>query len=108
MNKNEQIWGPTLLAFSTASSTNWSGPQTPSGVPRADSAGGGFLYHILTPTSLVPNSVGSQRPLLSGGGFPYHISSLIRPTTDNIFILRGLLPIKIIIFYEGMKLFHHC
>ena len=64
--------------------TNWSGPQTPSGVPRAPSAGwwlslthlvsnssdlqlsrgprglpppdGGFLYHILSPTSLLPNS----------------------------------------------------
>ena len=34
--------------------TNWSGPQTPSGVPRAPSAWCGFPYHIssLTPSDL--------------------------------------------------------
>ena len=34
----------------------------------------GSLYHILSPTSLISNSlVGYQRPLLPGGGFPYDI-----------------------------------
>ena len=37
--------------------TNWSGPQTPSGVPRAPSAGCGFPYHILSLTHLVSNSL---------------------------------------------------
>ena len=36
--------------------TNWSGPQTPSGVPRAPPAECGFPYPILSPTSLIPNS----------------------------------------------------
>ena len=48
--------------------TNWSGLQTPSGVPMAPLLGGGFPYHFLSPTSLVPNSLTSyltefNRPL---------------------------------------------
>ena len=44
--------------------TNWSGPQTPSGVPRAPSAGCGFPYHISSLTRLISNSIeGSERSL---------------------------------------------
>ena len=34
--------------------TKWSGPQTPSGVPRAPSVGCGFSYHISSLTRLAP------------------------------------------------------
>ena len=36
--------------------TNWSGPQTPSGVPRAPLARCGFPYHISSLTRLISNS----------------------------------------------------
>ena len=49
------------------------GLQTPSGVPRAPSAGCSFPYHILCPTSLIPNSSGPQGP--PPPGFFYHILS---------------------------------
>ena len=51
--------GPTLLAFSTASYHQLVS-KTPSGVPRAPSAGCGFPYHILSPTSLIPNCLTSR------------------------------------------------
>ena len=35
--------------------TNWSGPKTPSGFPRAPSAGCGFPYHISSITRLISN-----------------------------------------------------
>ena len=51
--------GPALcwmIAFFTASYHQLVS-KTPSGVPRAPSAGCGCLYHILSPTSLIPNSI---------------------------------------------------
>ena len=49
---------PLLDMFSSLQVlTNWSGRQTPSGVTRAPSAGGGFPYHILSPTRLISNSI---------------------------------------------------
>ena len=83
------------------------GLQNSIGVPTAPSAGCGFPYHILSPTSLNPNSSGAPRapsaglslphlisnfsgPQLNRGlwtpsawcGFPYHISSLT-PSVSN-------------------------
>ena len=40
--------------------SNFSGPQTPLGFPRAPSAGCGFPYHISSPTGW--NSTGTQLP----------------------------------------------
>ena len=55
---------------------NWSGPQTPSGVPRAPSAGCGFPYHISSLTRLISISVGGpEGSPPPGGGFLYYIIS---------------------------------
>ena len=56
--------------------TNWSGSQTPSGVPRAPSAGCSFPYHILSPTSLIPSSSGAPSAGLS---LPHLISKFSGP-----------------------------
>ena len=56
---NRRPRGPALcwmMAFFTASYHQLVS-KTPSGVPRAPSAGCGFLYHILSPRSLIPNSI---------------------------------------------------
>ena len=56
--------------------TNWSDLQTQSGSRGALLPGGGFLYHILSLTRLIFNSLGGSRgPLLPGGGFLYHVLS---------------------------------
>ena len=47
--------------------------------PGAHSAG--FLYHILSATSLDPNSSGAPRATSAWCGFPYHISSLTPTVT---------------------------
>ena len=50
--------------------TNWSDSQTPSGVPRAPSAGYGFPYHISSLTRLISNSIGgSKGPLCRAVAF---------------------------------------
>ena len=44
--------------------------KTPSEVPRAPSPGCGFPFHILSPTSLIPNSIGGpEGPILPGVAF---------------------------------------
>ena len=63
--------------------TNWSGPQTPSGVPRATSAGCGFPYHILSPTSLIPNSSGAPRAPSNGLSLPHLISNFSGPQLSD-------------------------
>ena len=50
---NRRAGGPLCWLSLLHLITNLSGPQTPSGVPSAPSAGCGFPYHILTPTSLI-------------------------------------------------------
>ena len=45
------------------------------GAPRASSVGCGFPYHILSATSLDPNSSGALRAPSTWRGFPYHTSS---------------------------------
>ena len=58
---NRRPRGPALcwmMAFFTASYHQLVS-KTPSGVPRAPSAGCGFPYHILSPTSLKPNCLAS-------------------------------------------------
>ena len=50
----------------------------------------GFLYHILSPTSLVPNSKsGVPRSLLPGNGFLYHILSLTRLAPNSLGVPRA-------------------
>ena len=59
------------------------GLQTPSGVPRAPSAGCGFPYHILSPTSLIPNSFGGpESPFgLVWLSLPHIVSKSVRSLT---------------------------
>ena len=100
-NKDCNILTPTLMAvsvvsfsFSRAAQPEAQGPssllddgflycilsptglQTPSGVLRAPSAGCGFPYHILSPTSLIPNSSGAPRAPSAGLSLPHLISNL--------------------------------
>ena len=62
----------------------FSGPQTPSGFPRAPSVGCGFPYHISSPTVWIStgNSATHEGPKAPSAwcGFPYHTSS---PTVWN-------------------------
>ena len=81
---NRRPNGPALcwmMAFFTASYQHLVS-KTPSGVPRAPSAGCGFPYHILSANSLDPNSSGAPRALSAWCGLPYHISS-ITPTLTS-------------------------
>ena len=64
-------------------SNNWSGPQTPSEVPRAPSAGCGFPYHIFSPTSLIPNSSGAPRAPSVELSLPHHISNFSGPQLSD-------------------------
>ena len=63
--------------------TNWSGPQTPSGVPRAPSAGCGFPYNIFSPTSLIPNSSGAPRAPSDELSLPHLISNFSGPQLSD-------------------------
>ena len=55
------------------------GLQTPSGFPRAPSAVCGFTYHILSPTSLIPNSSVAPRAPSAGLSLPHLISNYSGP-----------------------------
>ena len=78
-----EVQRPTLLGagflYRILSPT---GLQTPSGVPRAPSAGCGFPYHISSLTRLIYNSPdlqlsrGPRGPPPPGVGFLYHIFAL--------------------------------
>ena len=59
------------------------GLQTPSGVPRAPSVGCGFSYHILSPTSLIPNSSGAPRAPSAGLSLPHLISNFSGPQLSD-------------------------
>ena len=65
-----------VLAFSTTSCHQQVSKTT--GAPRAPSAGSGFPYHILSATSLVPNSSGAPRAP-SGLSLPHLISNFSGP-----------------------------
>ena len=78
-----------MMAFFTASYPQLVS-KTPSEVPRAPSAGCGFPYHILSATSLDPNSSGASRAPSAWCGFPYLISSLTPTVTVWLFVLTEL------------------
>ena len=101
-NKDYIILTPALMAvvsfsFNRAAQTESQGPssllddgflycilsptglQTPPGVPGASSAGYGFPYHFLSPTSLIPNSLGAPRAPSAGLSLPHLISNFSRP-----------------------------
>ena len=59
--------------------TNWSPKLL--GTLKALSAGSGFLYHILSASSLDPNSQGTLMALSAWCGLPYHISSITSTLT---------------------------
>ena len=63
--------------------TNWSGPQTPSGVPRAPSAGCGFPYHISYITRLISNSSGVPRPPPTRLSLPHLINNFSGPQLSD-------------------------
>ena len=80
-----QYFDPTLMAISVLSfSFSWCS----TGGPEAHSAG--FLYHILSATSLDPNSSGTPRAPLAWCGFPYHFSSLTPSPTVWLLVLTEL------------------
>ena len=54
--------GLTLLDDLLHLISNFSGPQTPSGLPRAPSAGCVFPYHICPPTQLTATATGTRTP----------------------------------------------
>ena len=83
--------GPTFMAFSTASYHQLVS-KAPSGVPRAPSAGCGFPYHILSPTSLIPNSIeGPGNPFgLVWLSLPPLISNSVRSITVWLLVLTEL------------------
>ena len=79
-------WLPLLHLIS-----NFSGPQTPSGFPRAPSARCGFPYHISSFSDWNSNSTATAPS--AGCGFPYHISSVSNSTgtpTDLTSVLTEL------------------
>ena len=90
----QNYWGPEgpfcwVVSFLTTSCprllwslTHWS--PTPSGVPRALSAGCGFPYHISSLTRLISDSIGVPRAPSAGCVFPYHISSLTRLISNSL------------------------
>ena len=56
--------------------SNFSGPQTPSGFPRAPSAGRGFPYHI---SSIAPSDLSPQLQLIRGSKSPFGLMWLSLP-----------------------------
>ena len=76
-NRTAIYWTPLLwpsFSFSRAAQPEAQGPSS-----QLDD---GFLYCILSATSLDSNSSGAPRAPLAGCGFPYHISS-ITPSISN-------------------------
>ena len=53
----------------------------------------GFLYHILSATSLAPNTIRAPRALSAWCGFPYHISSLT--PTDLVLSLQSYIIVQL-------------
>ena len=77
-------WGPSPSGTcSHPSIFSPTGLQTQFGVPKAPSARWWLsLPHLVSYSSDLQLNRGSQRPLLPGGGFPYHIftPTLLTPT----------------------------
>ena len=71
-----------MMAFFTASYHQLVS-KTPSGVPRVPSAGCGFPYHILSPTSLIPNSSEAPSALSTGLSLPHLISNFSGPQLSD-------------------------
>ena len=71
-----------MMAFFTASYQQLVS-NTPSGVPRAPSAGCGFPYHILSPTYLIPNLSGASRAPSTGRSLPHLISNFSGPQLSD-------------------------
>ena len=76
---NCNILTPTLMAVSVVS-FSFSRAAQPEAQGPSSLLNDNFLYCILSPTGLVPNSSGAPRAPSAWRGFPYHISSLT--TTD--------------------------
>ena len=91
---NRRPRGPALywmMAFFTAPYHKLVS-KTPSGVPRSPSAGCGFPYHILSPTSLIPNSIGGpESPFgLVWLSLPHLVSNSVRSLTVWLPVLTEL------------------
>ena len=84
--QNCNILTPTFMAVSVVSFSfsRAAQPET----QRPTLLGDGFLYCILSATSLDPNSSGAPRAPLALCDFPYHISSLT--PTVTVWLLSGL------------------
>ena len=69
--------------------TNWSGPQTPSGVLRAPSARCGFHYHILSLTHLISNLMTSNS--IGGPEGPFSLVWLSLPhlVSNSVYFLSS-------------------
>ena len=76
---NCNILTPVLMAVSVVS-FSFSRAAQPEAQGLSFLLSAGFLYHILSATSLDPNSSGAPRAPSAWCGFPYHISSLSSPT----------------------------
>ena len=78
-NRTAIFWPPLL--WSSALSFSFSRAAQPEAQGLSFLLSDGFLYCILSPTGLVPNS---SRAPSAWRGFPYHISSLTPSPTDLI------------------------
>ena len=91
--ENEQncnILTPTLMAVSVVS-FSFSRPAQPEAQGLSFLLRAGFLYHILSATSLDPNSSGDPRAPSAGWGFPYHPSSITPISNCNSNCLTSVL-----------------
>ena len=75
--QNCNILTPTLMAVSIVSFSFFRVAQ-PEAQEPSSLLDDGFLYCILSATSLNPNSSGAPRAPSTWCGFPYHISSITR------------------------------
>ena len=78
---NCNILTPTLMAVRVVS-FSFSRAAQPEAQGPSSLLDDGFLYCILSPTGLVPNSSGAPRVPSAWRGFPYHISSLTPTLSD--------------------------
>ena len=84
-----QSYGRQRCVFLVLQGCSTGGPdhqlvsKTPPGVPRAPSAGCGFPYHILSPTSLIPHSSEAPRAPSAGLSLPHLISNFSGPQLSD-------------------------
>ena len=93
---NRRPRGPALcwmMAFFTTSYHQLVS-KTPSGVPRAPSAGCGFPYHILSPTSLIPKSSGASRAPSARRSLPHLISNFSGPQPSVFLSLQNYIIVQ--------------